>query len=63
MASDAAELSSIRGTLLEVEQRLADIARHYEGTERDDLLGALYEAERTLRATRREVERAEQLAD
>jgi hypothetical protein len=63
MASDAAELSSIAGALDDLERRLAGIAEHYRGTERDDLLGALYEAERTLRATLRQVERARELAD
>jgi len=63
MASDAAELSSIGGALEDLERRLAGIAGHYEGTEREDLVGALYEAERTLRATRRQVDRAAVLAD
>ena len=61
MASDAAQLSSIQAALAELEGRLAAMAQRYEGTTREDVLGALYEAERALRATQRQVARAEQL--
>jgi hypothetical protein len=60
--SDAAELSSLTTTLREVEDRIAAIARHHEGTPRDDLLAALYEAERNLRAASRSLARAAALA-
>lgn len=62
MPSDAAELSSLVSALSDVDDRLRAIAGRYEGTTRDDLLAALYEAERNLRAVIRSVERAAQLA-
>jgi hypothetical protein len=61
MASDAAELSAILSTLGELERRLTAMARRYEGSDHADVLGALYEAERTLQATQRQVERAQRL--
>ena len=63
MPSDAAELSSIVGILTDLEGRLEAMAHRYTGTEREDLLAALYEAERSVRAARRQVERAERLAE
>ena len=62
MPSDAAELSSIATAVTEIESRVRDIAKRYEGTKRDDLLHVLYEAERQLRATVRSLERASALA-
>ena len=61
MGSNAAELSSIRDAIDDIERRLAGMARGYEGTEHEDVLAVLYEAERSLRAGRRHVERAEGL--
>jgi len=60
-ASDAAVLSSIATSLGDLHDRVEAITSHYEGTTRDDLLGALYEAERQLRATIRSVDRAHRL--
>ncbi len=57
----SAELSSIHSALGDLQERLTAIAGRYEGTDHEDVLGALYEAERTLRATRRQVERAQEL--
>ena len=62
MANDAAELSSLLTTLAEVERRLAAVAGRHEGAEHEDVLAALYEAERSLRATQRQIERAEKLS-
>ena len=62
MASDAAELSSILSALGDLERLLAAIARRHEGPDHEDVLGALYEAERTLQATQRQVERAQRLS-
>jgi len=62
MPSDAAELSSLSTALSELERRLVAIAGHYDGTDRDDLQAALFEAERQLRAAHRSVERAARLA-
>ena len=61
MASNAAELSSIRDAIDDLERRVAGMAKGYEGTEREDVLAVLYEAERALRTSRRHVERAEDL--
>jgi hypothetical protein len=62
MARDAAELSSLHSAVMDAARRIEGIAAAYEGTEREDLLGALYEAERNLRAAVRQIERAERLA-
>jgi hypothetical protein len=59
---DAAELSSLHSAVTDAARRIGAIAAEYEGTEREDLLGALYEAERNLRAALRQLERAERLA-
>lgn len=48
--SDAAELSSISSSLEGLLRRLTDIAGHYEGTNRDDLLAPLYGTERSIQA-------------
>jgi hypothetical protein len=61
MAADAAELSSLTTTLAELERRIAAIAGRWEGTNHDDAVAALYDAERTLRAATRAVERASRL--
>jgi hypothetical protein len=61
MSSHAAELSSLQSQLDDLLTRISAIAGVYEGTTRDDLLGALYEIERALRAARAQVARARQL--
>jgi hypothetical protein len=61
MAADAAELSSLSTTLTELEARVTAMAKRWEGTDHDDVVNALYDAERNLRAANRGVERAERL--
>jgi hypothetical protein len=56
--SSAAELSSLATSVAELEQRVTRLAAGLEGANHDDALAALYDAERSLRAARRSVERA-----
>jgi hypothetical protein len=58
MPGDAAELSSLATTLSELERRLGELGVAFEGTDHDDVVAALFEAERTVRAAGRSVERA-----
>jgi hypothetical protein len=60
MPSDAAELSSLATTLGELERRLGQLGLAYEGTDHEDAAAALFDAERTIRAAARSVERARQ---
>ena len=53
--SDAAELASISGSLEDILSRLEAMAERYEKPPRDDVLGPLYEAERSLKAAVRRV--------
>jgi hypothetical protein len=57
----AAELSSLQSLLDELIARVGVLAREHEGGTRDDLLGALHELERALRAARRQAGQAERL--
>jgi len=59
MASDGAALASILTALGDLEARLSALVGPYESANREDVVGALYEAERSLRAAQRAVERAE----
>jgi hypothetical protein len=59
MPSDGAALASILTALGDLEARIAALVAPYEGSDREDVVGALYEAERSLRAAQRAVERAE----
>jgi len=61
MPGDAAELSSLATTLGELERRLGDLGQSYEGTDHDDVVAALFDAERNVRAAARNVERARRL--
>ena len=61
MSAATAELSSLATAIEDVQRRITGIAGRYEGTEHDDVLGALYDAERNLRAAHRQVERAARL--
>ena len=54
-------LSSLSTSLGDCESRLADLATRHDGTDRDDLVSALHEAERLVRSAEREVRRAERL--
>jgi hypothetical protein len=56
--SSAAELSSLATSVAEFEQRVTGLAGGLEGRDHDDALAALYDAERSLRAARRNLERA-----
>ena len=61
MSRDDAELSSLATALGELEQRLAAAAQRYEGTQHDDVVMALYQAETSARDAARNVERARNL--
>ena len=58
MSGDAAELSSLVTTLTELERRLGELGQAYEASDHDDVVAALFDAERTVRAAARSVERA-----
>ncbi|WP_419919837.1 hypothetical protein [Candidatus Poriferisocius sp.] len=57
MASDAAELSSLAGVTRDLIERVAEIARRHEGTDREDVAFELYEVERGLRGATRRLDR------
>lgn len=54
----AAELGALVETLRRVRDRVAGLAEPYLGTEREDLVSAVYEAERHVRAAERALDRA-----
>jgi hypothetical protein len=58
----AAELSAAVDAIASYQRRVSDLARPYLGTERDDLVAAIYEAERSLRSAERQLQRALRLA-
>jgi len=58
MPGDAAELSSLVTTLHELERRLGELGLAYEGSDHDDVVAALFDAERTVGSGARSVERA-----
>jgi hypothetical protein len=53
-----ADLTSMQSTLDQVVDRLQEAIDEVRGTDRDDLLGDLYEIERHLRSARRRLGRA-----
>lgn len=57
-ASLAAELSALTETIARSRERVAGLAEPYLGTEREDIVSALYEAERQLLTAERALERA-----
>jgi hypothetical protein len=61
MPGDAAELSSLATTLSDLERRLGALGKSFEGTDHDDIVAALFDAERNVRAATRSVERARSL--
>ena len=61
MSSDTATMMSLSTQLNECESRLSQLASSYDGTDRDDLIAALHEAERQVRSAAREVRRAQRL--
>lgn len=56
-----AEVSSITDTVGGLRERVAALAPTVAGADHDDLLGALFEAERSLAAAARHLERAKRL--
>jgi hypothetical protein len=61
VSGHAAELSSLQSQIDDLVTRVGAIAREYEGGTRDDLVAALYEIERSLRAAGRQAARAARL--
>jgi hypothetical protein len=61
--STAAELGAIGETVTRSRDRVARLAEPYLGTEREDLVAAVYEAERHLRGAERALERALKIAE
>jgi hypothetical protein len=58
----AAELSAAAETIGSYRRRVGDLAGPHLGSERDDLVSAIYEAERSLRTAERLLQRALKLA-
>jgi hypothetical protein len=61
-SATAAELSAAVEAIGTYRRRVGELARPYLGTERDDLVSAIYEAERSLQAAERTIQRALKLA-
>lgn len=57
LATLAAELSSVTEAVTRTRHRVADLADPFRGTEHDDVVLAIYEAERLLRGAERALER------
>ncbi len=62
-ASTAAELGTIADNVAQYRRRVADLAEPWIGTEREDLVTAIHEAERSLRTAERNLVRAMRTAD
>jgi hypothetical protein len=60
-SADTAMLISLNSQLEDCEARLDDMVTRYRGTEHDDVLMAIHEAERLVRAAGRELRRAQRL--
>jgi hypothetical protein len=58
----AAELSAAAEAIASYQRRVAALAAPHLGSDRDDLVSAIYEAERSLRTTERLLQRAVKLA-
>jgi hypothetical protein len=61
-SSTAAELAAASEAVERYRQRVADLATPHLGTEREDLLSAIFEAERSLRTAQRLLTRAAKVA-
>ena len=61
--STAAELAAIGDNVAQFRARVADLAEPYIGTERDDVVTAMHEAERQLRNAERTITRALRVLD
>ena len=57
MAADGAELSSLSSVMRDLGERVSEVARRYEGTDREDVAFELYEVERSLRGATRRLDR------
>ena len=57
MAADGAELSSLSSVMRDLGERVSEVARRYEGTDREDIAFELYEVERGLRGATRRLDR------
>jgi hypothetical protein len=62
-AATAAELSAAAEAVGNYQRRVAALAAPHLGTEREDLVSAIYEAERSLRAAERVLQRAVKVAN
>lgn len=58
LSSVAAELSAVTETVQRSRLRIADLAQPFIGSEREDVLSAIYEAERALLNAERTLMRA-----
>jgi hypothetical protein len=63
VAATVAELSAAAEAIGGYQRRVASLAEPHLGTEREDLVAAIYEAERALRTAERLLQRAVKLAD
>jgi len=61
-AGTAAELSAAAEAVAGYQRRVAALAGPHLGTEREDLVAAIYEAERALRTAERSLQRARKVA-
>ncbi len=57
IAADGAELSSLSSVIRDLVERVSEVARRYEGTDREDVSFELYEVERGLRGATRRLDR------
>jgi hypothetical protein len=62
VGTTAAELSAAAEVVASYQRRVGDLAVPHLGTDRDDLVTAIYEAERSLRTAERMLQRAVKLA-
>jgi cob(I)alamin adenosyltransferase len=60
--STAAELASIADNVDQYRRRVGDLAERFAGSDREDLVAAIHEAERLLRSAERGLNRALRLA-
>jgi cob(I)alamin adenosyltransferase len=60
--STAAELASIADNVDQYRRRVGDLADRFVGSDRDDLVAAIHEAERLLRSAERGLTRALRIA-
>jgi hypothetical protein len=61
--STAAELAAITDNVAQYRSRVADLAEPWIGTDREDLVAAIHEAERQLRSAERTLLRALRVAE